>query len=303
MSWFNFKRNNKDKIVLRKLEGQQSSADYFRELEARSLASQATSESLTFESLLRSQYSYRSLSAVYACIELISNALSSMPLQVVELDEHGHREVVKHHPLQRIFRDKNIQIASMQTTIKSAIQDVLIHGNGYILIERGETGLVNALRYIPAGQVSPQYNQSNNTLYYWISLLDKDVTKTKFSPKDVIHLTKNTRDGVTGVPVSLYAKDVIELAKSAEEAAKAFFDSGMNVSGILACKQMLNEQARRDLKASWQAGGGRTSLQVLPVGVDYVQLGVDAEKGQLLASREYETVEIARYYGVPVQLI
>lgn len=77
----------------------------------------------------------------------------------------------------------------------------------------------------------------------------------------------------------------------------------MNVSGLLACKTMMTEKQRQDIKASWQSGGGRNSLQVLPVNVDYVQLGTDASKGQLLESRQYQAIEIARFYGVPAQFL
>jgi phage portal protein BeeE len=80
-----------------------------------------TSDSLSFEALFTSQFSSRSLSAVYACIELISNAVSSMPLRVVKESEDGHREVVKHHPVQRIFKGRNIQTMTISAIIKSAI--------------------------------------------------------------------------------------------------------------------------------------------------------------------------------------
>lgn len=299
MNWFNRKKKDEG-LTLRKVGGY-SEAEIREAMNECCQPKGSESMSLSFASLLRQTYSYRSLSAVYGCIEIISNALASMPLRVLREDEHGHREFVKHHPLQRIFNNKNIQMMSVQSIIKSAVQDVLIHGNGYILIDRGETGLINSLRYIPAGQVSIEYNQADNTLYYWISLLDKDVRKVKYSPREVIHITKDTRDGITGVPVSLFAKSTMDLTKSAEEAAKEFFDTGMNVSGLLVPKTQMNDKQRSDLRGSWNQT--RTSIQVLPSNVEYIQLGVDSEKGQLLASRQYQTVEICRFYGVPAQFL
>ena len=300
MGIFNWNKKRKQEMQLRRI------ATQFTEEEIREACDCApasrTAESLTFQSLLHRNFSYRSISAVYACIEIISNAMSSMPLRVMKEDEHGHKEFVRHHPLQRIFNNKNIQMMSIQSIIKCVIQDVLIHGNGYILIERGETGLVNALRYIPAGQVGIEYNQNNNTLCYWISLLEKSTTKHKYDPKDVIHVVKDTRDGITGVPVSSFAKDTIDLTKAAEEAAKMFFDSGMNVSGLLMCKSAMTEKQRGDILSSWVTGDKHT-LHILPLGVDYQALGTDAAKGQLLESRQYQTIEIARYYGVPAQFL
>ena len=56
-------------------------------------------ESLPFGDLLTRDYSYRSLGPIFACVELISNAISSMPLRVVKIDEHHHCETVSHDPL------------------------------------------------------------------------------------------------------------------------------------------------------------------------------------------------------------
>ena len=63
----------------------------------------------------------------------------------------------------------------------------------------------------------------------------------------------------------------------------------------------MNDKQRSDLRGSWNQT--RTSIQVLPSNVEYIQLGVDSEKGQLLASRQYQTVEICRFYGVPAQFL
>lgn len=44
------------------------------------------SENLLFADLLGRDYSYRSLGPVYASVELITNAISSMPLRVCKVD-------------------------------------------------------------------------------------------------------------------------------------------------------------------------------------------------------------------------
>lgn len=261
-----------------------------------------TSDSLIYEAIFGRDYSYRSISSVFACVELISNALSSMPLRLVHVDEHGHREVVAHHPLQRIFRNKNIQTMSIQQTMKSAIQDVLMHGNGYIIVKKNEAGIITALRYVKAGAVSVQYDDYKDILYYIVTI-DDDHKALKYKPEEVIHFTKTTTDGVNGRSVVSFAKKAIDLAMSAEDAAKQYFDSNMNVSGLLSCKTMMNEKQRQDIKNSWTAGRGKNTLQILPIGVDYVQLGTDAKSGMLLESRQHETTDIARFFGVPVQLI
>lgn len=258
-------------------------------------------ESLTFQQLLGiTSHGNKTLSAVYACLELISSSLASIPLRVVKQDVNGHQTVVNHHPLQKIFRNKNYQTMSMYMTIKNMVLDVLQKGNGYIYINRLEENTVTSLRWISASDVTIQYDENKDTLYY---LIPKITTK-KILPKDIIHISKNTSsDGMTGISVLSYAKDVLDLARSAEASAKEFFASGMNINGILSCNTMLNDKQRQDIRSSWQQGGGKTSLQVLPANVTYQQIGTDASKAQLLESRQHETIEIARYFNVPIQMI
>lgn len=267
-------------------------------------ASNTDSQPLTlqrFTELFGQTYSYRSLSAVYACVELISNAISSMPLRVVKEDIHGHREVVKHHPLQRIFKDKVISTMSMQTMIKKVVQDILLSGNGYLMIKRGDTGAITGLRYLKPSSVSVQYDDYKDILYYIVTV--NEVKSLKVQPKDIIHLTKDTRDGVNGIPITNFAEDVLDLAKTSEKAAKNFFDNNMQICGVLSCSTPYNIQQRNEAEKAFKMSGDPNSIPVLPFGVDFKAMTVDAAKGQLLESRSYENIEIARFFGVPVQLI
>lgn len=265
------------------------------------------SENLMFADLLGRDYSYRSLGPVYACVELISNAISSMPLTVVKVDEHNHREVVKHDPLQVIFKSKNIQTMTMPAIMKSVMTDVLLKGAGFILIERGAGGVVKSLRYLPYGSVAVQYNEYNNTLSYIVSMkMSENMTKkSTVKSKDIIHITRVTRDGVNGQSVMQFAKSSADLAKAAEISARNFFESGMNVTGILAAKTNINQNQVDQIKQRWQSGGasGKATIQVLPFGIDYQALGVSGKDAQLLESRAYNSLVISQFFGVPEQLI
>lgn len=260
---------------------------------------QLYSDSLIFGNQWRVQQSSRSLSAVFACINLISNAMSCLQFRVMTEDACGHRDIVKHDPLNRIFHNKNIQTMSMKQIIKNVMEDVLIKGQGFIYINRGVSGIITSLRYIPCGQMNVFYNQTQDTIYYSSVLLGNK----KIDARNVIHIKDITRDGVNGVSILSYAKSVLDLARSAEDASQEFFDSGCNISGILTTNQMINDRQRSELKNSWNSGQGKKSLQVLPFGVQYHAIGTDASKSQLLESRQYEVVEICRYFGVSPHLI
>jgi HK97 family phage portal protein len=66
---------------------------------------------------------------------------------------------------------------------------------------------------------------------------------------------------------------------------------------------MMTEKQRTSIKDAWMSGRGENTLQILPLGVDYVKLGVASKDAQLLESRGYNTQEITRFFTVPLQLI
>ena len=240
--------------------------------------------------------SSRASSAVFACVNLISNSLSCMDLRVMSEDSCGHREIVKHHPLQRIFKNKVVMTLSIKQIIKNVMEDVLLKGEGFVYVVRGESGLVTSLRYIPRSNMNVMYDQMKDTLYYQTPLLGN----RKLPARDVIHIKDITRDGVNGMSVLLYAKNSIELANRAENAANDFFEQKCNISGILSPNVAVNDEQREKMKRTWSR---EDRLHVLPFGVTYQQIGVDASKAQMLETRQYEAVEICRFFGVNPMLI
>lgn len=122
-------------------------------------------------------------------------------------------------------------------------------------------------------------------------------------PKDIIHLTKTTRDGVNGQSVMYFAHNSADLAKSSEDAAQQFFDSNMNVSGLLSCQTIMSDKQRQDIRNAWQQGRGKNALQILPANVNYIPLGTNSKDGQLLESRQYNGQVISQFFQVPEQLI
>lgn len=259
-------------------------------------------DNLSFAQLFNNRYSYNSLSSVYAACEKIANSLASMPLRVVQQSMDGHQEVLTTHPYQKIFRDRGVQTMSMYMTMKNAILDTLKRGNGYILINRAQTGDITSFRYMDASTVSIMYNEQKDSLYY----LAPNYVKGKIMPADIIHLIKNTKsNGIEGQSVLNYAHSVCDLAKAAEDAAAEFFASGCNINGVLSAGPgtVINAKQREELKQSWTIKGSKTSIQVLPANVQYHAIGVDSARAQLLESRAFQIQEICRFFDIPPQLL
>lgn len=241
-----------------------------------------------------------SLSAVFAAIEIISNSLAELPLNV-KTRQDNKSTLVKNHPLYHIF-DNCIMTKYMM--IKMLVTDMLLYGNGVAYIERATDGTPTNLVYCPHGTYSIIYNEQSRSLYYLIPSLRKG----RIEPIDVVHILKNSMNGVEGRGILFYANHTLKLTSSTEKAAQDYFSSGMHVSGILRQVDVhtpLNDKQRNSIRESWRQGHSKngTGICVIEGGLEYQPVSSNSKDAQLLESRLFNLQDVARFFNInPVLL-
>lgn len=250
-------------------------------------------QSLMFGCLSQNNKS-RNLSVVYRATEIISDAIAMLPIKVKKL-ESNHTEDIPSHPIHLVFKN---MIMTKYIFMKKLVEDVILNGNGYAYIERGEGDRPIGLRYLQSGQVTVNYIPEKQILNY--KLTNVQGVRGIVQPSDMIHVVKNTIDGVNGVSVISYANRSIKLANSTENSAVNFFESGCNLSGLLKVQGTLNQKQRSDILSAWNQGysNGGNGLVVLPGNMDYTPISQNASDSQLLETREFNTIDIARFFGI-----
>jgi len=61
-------------------------------------------------------------------------------------------------------------------------------------------------------------------------------------PKDVIHILKNSINGVEGKGLIYYASRMLSTANAAENQANGYFESGCGINGILKSSKHLSKK-------------------------------------------------------------
>jgi len=241
-----------------------------------------------------------SLSAVFSAIEIISNSLAELPLNV-KTRQDNKSTLVKNHSLYHIF-DNCIMTKYMM--IKMLVTDMLLYGNGVAYIERATDGTPTNLVYCPHGTYSIIYNEQSRSLYYLIPSLRKG----RIEPIDVVHILKNSLNGVEGRGILFYANHTLKLSSSTEKAAQDYFSSGMHVSGILRQVDVhtpLTEKQRNSIRESWRQGHSKngTGICVIEGGLEYQPVSSNSKDAQLLESRLFNLQDVARFFNInPVLL-
>jgi len=243
------------------------------------------------------------LSAVYRATELISDSIAVLPIKIQRMDEKNGKNEIENHPLKLIFSERNnSNLLSKFTMMKLLVQSVILRGNGFALIHRAEDGTVTELQFLEPNEVTINYNKIKNELYYTVPKL----TKAKhIEPCNMIHLIKNSYDGINGLSVLSYANRALKTANATEESAKSFFDNGMNLSGVLTVQGQLQQKQKDEIRASWAqayANGGQ-GLAVLQGNMSYQPIQINAKDAQMIESRLFNIQDIARFFGISPVLL
>lgn len=234
------------------------------------------------------------LSAVYRCVEVITNGVASLPVKLYKVDEKGYKHSLNNELSYVLSKRPNKKMNAF-TFYKLLVKDVLMAGNAYALILRDGKKVVG-LQYVPAGLVSPI--DMIDHIEYMVTGIKGNVRQD-----DIIHIMNYSENGVYGISVLTHARRTLGIADGGEKSAENFYKSGSCTSGFLKFDGPSSGKQREEILSAWnQATGGPNTgpngIAVLPANVNYTQLSVDPADAQLLESREFSVIEICRFFGV-----
>ena len=215
-----------------------------------------------------------SLSAVYRCVNVISESVAQLPLEVFKKDDEGYKKPYLKHSAYSLLREYPNPDMTRFTFLKTLVSSVLLNGNGYAYIDRDNFGNALSIQYIPAGLVNIVYINIEG-----YAKMRYQVTgfKNLVEPSDMIHVLNFSYDGITGVSTLTHARNTLGIASASEEYAKQFFSEGGNVRGVISVEGRLSPEQRTDIKKAWTINP------------------VDA---QMIETRQFNVVDICRFFGV-----
>lgn len=233
------------------------------------------------------------LSTFFGGVELISNSIAEIPILIKNIND---KQIIDNHPL--ITALKYGQLSKFNL-IKQLIHDVYVNGNGIAYIER--TGPdIKALTYCPPGSYTIFVNELTGKVLYQITLYGKNTITVDGS--SVIHIFKNSKNGLTGCGIASYANITFPLSSATDRSALEFFDSGGNVSGILQAKRQLDTEEKIEARDAWNnAFRGKSkngNVAILGNDFEYKQVGISQKDAQMIESREFNVLEICRYLNI-----
>lgn len=238
------------------------------------------------------------LSTVYRCVDLISSSVAQLPV-IPYYAFKGSKRIAYEQAAYMLFKEPNRRM-TMFTFMKLMISQMLLKGNAYALIRR-KNGVPVELVYVPSEYVTVTTPVTYfEDIRYLVTGVDGLVEHS-----DIIHLLNYTDDGFTGKSTIEYASDALDLAAYSEKHARTFLKSGANISGILTVISRLTTKIKNEIKAAWRSSlindaDGVGGIVVLQGGdMDFKPVQISPKDAQLLESRQFNVLDIARFFGVP----
>lgn len=239
------------------------------------------------------------LSTVYRCVDLITDSVAVLPLKTYLLDEGGFKKEYKTHPAYMILDLEPNADMTRFVFFKTLMASVLLTGNGYAYIERDRNLNLLQLIYIPTSQVTIVYITDKNGImrkrYQVVGF------KELVEPKDMIHVLNFSYDGIIGVSTLTHARQTLGIATKSEEHASGFFESGGAVSGILTVEGKRLDKTQKDqIYETWDERMSQhpNGIAVLEGNMKYQPITVSPKDSQLLESRQFNVVDICRFFSV-----
>jgi HK97 family phage portal protein len=240
------------------------------------------------------------LSAVWACVDILSKTVATLPLFVYEELGDGLRKLARGTALWGLLHDSPNGRMTPNDFWRAMLLNLALRGNAYARIERDARGEATALWPMHADQVTAEV-LSNGSMLYWYYI---DGELAVLAEQNVLHL-KDMGNGTVGLAKLDYMRPTTSEAANAQNSANKLFANGGKPTGVLMVDNVLSPEQRAAVTKNFAdiACGSTSRLFVLEANMKYQQINLSPQDMQLLATRQFSIEEIGRWYGVPAVLI
>ena len=242
------------------------------------------------------------LSAVNACIRVVSSSMAMLPLHLYK-DNGGERERVRDLPIAKLLNLRPNPRFSSAAFRKFCVKSNLLAGDSISVIDRNWMGEPVAFHpYAPRDVVVEK--DGSRAIYFF----RQDGRYFAKQQEDVLHVPGLGFDGLRSESViTHYARRAVGGALAAEKHTEEFYNSGTMQRFAILKERGMNPDDIKSFRDQWgdTYGGQKNASKplVLTGGATIQELSLSAEDAQLMEVRNFNVTDICRFFGVPPHMI
>ncbi len=232
-------------------------------------------------------------------VNIIAGDLGQVPVRLVR-DEFTD---MRQHNAWQLLRVRPNAFQTPGVFTETMIQWALLGGNAVAWTPRVGSRVTDVIPLRPdcLWYDVVGYEDEQVVLYHYNSpILGRTLT---FFPHDVIHIPGLTWDGIWGYPLWQVAKNTIGFGLALQKHGNKQFSNGARPGGVLEHPSKLNDDARRNLRADWEAvhGGANNAgkIAILWEGMKFNPISMTNIDAQWAEAVDMSAIDAARLLNLP----
>jgi HK97 family phage portal protein len=239
--------------------------------------------------------------AFFHGVRLYAQTLGSLCWDLIEESDKG-RAIARNHPIHRLIHDEPNEYQLASEWRETMLLNAIVYGNAYAYIQHNGNMRPTAMLPLLSEQTYPV--RIGGELVYETMVNGQKQTLGAY---EVFHLKGLSANGLTGIPLVRLMAETLGLSKAEEAFASAFFGNGCNMGGYLEHPNKITDPARKHLINSFAEGhagpGNAHKWTLLEEGMKANRLDIDAEKTQLIQSRQFQIGDLSRILALSPHLL
>lgn len=233
------------------------------------------------------------LPAVSGAVDLICNTVACMPVKLYKYKKGQVEEVEGDNRVALLNGDTGDTLDAFQFK-KAMVEDYLLGKGGYAYIERDRNDVV-ALRYVEEIYITVLKNFKPIFKDYQIL-----VEGEAYYPYDFIKLLRNTKDGASGIGLTVEVSKALETAYQTLLYQLGMVKSGGNKKGFLKSQRKLGQDEIDVLKSAWRRlyANNEENVVVLNNGLEFQEASNSSVEMQLNESKRTLQDEINHLFHI-----
>ena len=243
------------------------------------------------------------VATVYRCVSIIANTMGMLPWRVYRREgENGERETMEaEHPVD-VLLSRNPNRWQTPYQFKRWL-DVCqcLRGNAYVFVVR-KNGVPVELVPLHPDCMSVEQVGDFDVRYRYSSFYGG---QQLFDSSEILHFYTLSLNGLWGLSPIAAARQAVGLSLAAEKFGARHFGQGVRPTGAVKLPPgvKLSEEAFTRLRDSIQTILGCVNnshkIALLEDGLEWQNISMTAEEAQYILSRQFQSGEICKFFGVP----
>lgn len=234
-------------------------------------------------------------------VDFIADHVALLPIRLYR-DNPAEKKAVEIAEDPRLFylNDEANGIMNAIDAKRAMVRDMIVSGAGYMYINHNIFGDVTSLHYVKRSDVSITSN--SDPIFRDFNVY---VGGRGYMPWNFIILTRNTKDGVTGIGAFDEHKTLLSTMYSMMRYEKAVAKTGGTKKGFLEAEKQLTQEAMDKLKYAWNElyANNDSNMVILNGGVKYVPSASSALEMQMNENKKTNSEQITKIFGLSPEVI